>query len=209
MSGDAQARFYESLGVQLPGATHRNVYVRSQRAGERVLRWLRKLYAQLRLRVNEKKTEVGPVFGRKFLGYCLRRWSGGAVKIAVAPKAIDTFKQRIRTITKRVGGRSMSQVAEQMRVYLPGWKAYFRLAQTPQTFQNLDSWTRRRLRAIQLNHWRSGSGAYRGLRRLGMPHELASLVACGGGRWWYYSKAALNSVLTVQYFDSLGFPRLA
>ncbi|MFJ7174815.1 group II intron reverse transcriptase/maturase [Citrobacter freundii] len=119
-----------------------NVYVRSQKAGERVLRWMRKMYEQLHLRVNEKKTEVGPVFGRKFLGYCLRRWSGNTVKIAVAPKALDTFKRRIRLITRRVGGQGMTQIAEQMRIYLRGWKSYFRLAQTPKIFKDLDSWIR-------------------------------------------------------------------
>jgi RNA-directed DNA polymerase len=113
-----------------------NVYVRSQKAGERVLRWLRKLYGRLHLRLNEKKTEVGPIFGRKFLGYCLRRGPSDTVKIAVAPKAIATFKQRIRLITRRAGGRSMAQVAEQMRKYLPGWKAYFCLAQTPYVFRS-------------------------------------------------------------------------
>jgi len=81
-------------------ADDRNVYVRSQKAGERVLRWMRKLHARLHLGVNEKKTEVGSVFGRKFLGFCLRRWSGNTVKIDVAPKAIQTFKQHIRTMTK-------------------------------------------------------------------------------------------------------------
>jgi len=54
---------------------------------------MRKMYAQLHLRMNEKKTEVGSVFGRKFLGYCFRRWSGNTVKVAVAPKALETFKQ--------------------------------------------------------------------------------------------------------------------
>ncbi|MBW4048997.1 MAG: group II intron reverse transcriptase/maturase [Proteobacteria bacterium] len=186
-----------------------NVYVRSQKAGERVLRWLRKLYAQLHLRVNEKKTEVGSAFGRKFLGYCLRRWSGDTVKIAVAPKAIDTFKQRIRAITKRVGGQGMSQIAEQMRDYMPGWKAYFRLASTPQTFKDLDSWIRHRLRAIQLKHWRVGRTVYSRLRALGASHELAAMIAGGAGHWWRHSEAGLNRVLTVQYFDSLGFPRLA
>ena len=137
-----------------------NVYVRSHKAGERVLRWLRKLYAQLHLQVNEKKTAVGSVFGRKFLGYCLRRWSGDTVKVAVAPKAIDMFKQRVRAMTKRVGGQSMAQVAQRMRSYLPGWKAYFRLAQTPRVFKNLDSWIRHRLRAIQLSHWRTGTTVY-------------------------------------------------
>jgi RNA-directed DNA polymerase len=185
-----------------------NVYVRSQKAGERVLRWMRKLYAQLHLRVNEKKTEVGSVFGRKFLGYCLRRWTGNTVKMAVAPKAIETFKQRIKTITKRVGGRGMTQVAEQMREYLPGWKSYFRLAQTPQTFKNLDSWVRHRLRAIQLKHWRTGTTIYSRLRSLGATHEQAALMAGGAGHWWRHSEAGLNRILTVKYFDSLGFPRL-
>jgi RNA-directed DNA polymerase len=185
-----------------------NVYVRSQKAGERVLRWMRKLYAQLHLRVNEKKTEVGSVFGRKFLGYCLRRWTGNTVKMAVAPKAIETFKQRIKTITKRVGGRGMTQVAEQMREYLPGWKSYFRLAQTPKTFKNLDSWVRHRLRAIQLKHWRTGTTIYSRLRSLGATHEQAALMAGGAGHWWRHSEAGLNRILTVKYFDSLGFPRL-
>ncbi len=169
-----------------------NVYVRSQRAGERVLCSLRRLYAKLHLKVNEAKTTVGPVFGRKFLGYCLRRWSGDAVKIAVAPKAIETFKQRIRQITRRVGGRSISQVAEQMRAYLPGWKSYFRLAQTPSTFQNLGSWIRHRLRAIQLKHWGGGPTIYRRPRSLGATHELASVIGGAGGRWWHHSQSNLN-----------------
>ena len=185
-----------------------NVYVRSQKAGERVLRWMRALYEKLHLRVNEKKTAVGPVFGRKFLGYCLRRWSGDTVKIAVAPQAIKTFKQRIRTITVRVGGKSMAQVAELMREYLPGWKSYFRLAQTPATFRDLDSWTRHRLRAIQLKHWGRGKTVYSRLRAMGVTHQLASKVAGGASSWWSHSGSAMKLVLTNQYFDNLGFPRL-
>ena len=186
-----------------------NVYVRSQKAGERVLLSLRKLYDKLHLKVNEKKTEVGPVFGRKFLGYCLRRWTKDTVKIAVAPKALDTFKQRIRLITSRVGGKSMTQVAEQLRAYLPGWKSYFQLAQTPQTFKDLDSWLRHRLRAIQLKHWGRGPAIYRGLRKLGATDEQARLITGGTGRWWAVSQSSFNSILTVAYFDSLGVPRLA
>lgn len=186
-----------------------NVYVRSQKAGERVLRWMRKMYEQLHLRVNEKKTEVGPVFGRKFLGYCLRRWSGNTVKIAVAPKALDTFKRRIRLITRRVGGQGMTQIAEQMRIYLRGWKSYFRLAQTLKIFKYLDSWIRHRLRAIQLKHWRTGTTVYNRLRSLGAIHEQAALMAGGAGHWWRHSEAGLNRILTIDYFDALGFPRLA
>ena len=185
-----------------------NVYVHSQRAGERVLQFLRCIYAKLHLKVNEAKTTVGTVFGRKFLGYCLRRWSGNTVKIAVATKALETFKQRIRLITCRVGGRSMIQVAERLRAYMPGWKSYFRLAQTPTTFKDLDSWLRHRLRAIQLKHWRRGSTIYRELRKLGATHEMASLMAGGAGHWWRHSELNLNMVLTVAYFNNLGVPWL-
>ena len=186
-----------------------NVYVRSQRAGERVLQSMRRLYAKLRLKVNEEKTAVGTVFGRKFLGHCFRRGAGSAVKIAVAPKAVARFKQRIREITCRSGGRSMAQVAERMRQYMPGWRSYFRLVETPTTFQNLDSWIRHRLRTAQLKHWRCGPTIYSGLRSLGASHELATMVAGGGSRWWHNSRLGLNKVLTVSYFDSLGVPRLS
>jgi RNA-directed DNA polymerase len=187
-----------------------NVYVRSRRAGERVLHSLRRLYAKLRLKVNEAKTAVGTVFGRKFLGYCLRRGAGTVVKMAVAPKAVARFKQRIREITCRAGGRSLIQVAERMRQYLPGWKSYFRLVETPTTFKRLDSWIRHRLRAVQLKHWRRGPTVYRSLRSLGASEELAAGVAAEGcSRWWHRSQYySLNKVLTVSYFDSLGVPRL-
>jgi RNA-directed DNA polymerase len=186
-----------------------NVYVRSQRAGERVLRSMRAIYEKLHLRVNETKTVVGPAFGRKFLGYCFRRWSGGAVKIAVAPQALRTYKQRIRKITRRAGGRSMEQVAERLRNYMPGWKTYFQLAQTPATFKGLDSWLRRRLRAIQLKHWKRGTTIYRSLRRLGATHELAASVAMTRKRWWHSSRSDVHQILTDAYFDRLRVPRLA
>jgi RNA-directed DNA polymerase len=185
-----------------------NVYLRSQSSGERVLCFLRKQYEKLHLRVNEKKTDVGSVFGRKFLGYCLRRWTGDTVKIAVAPKALDTFKQRIRGITRRAGGRGMEQIAQSLKRYLPGWKSYFRLAQTPTTFRDLDSWIRRRLRAVQLKQWKRGTTIYRGLRNLGAPHEVAVQVAATGRRWWNTSRSKLHQVLTVAYFDNIGIPRL-
>jgi RNA-directed DNA polymerase len=185
-----------------------NVYVRSQKAGERVLRFLRKLYAKLHLRVNEKKTAVGSVFGRKFLGYCLRRWTGDTVKIAVAPTAQEKFKARIREITSRNGGRNIAQIAQQLRKYMPGWKAYFRLAQTPKVYRDLDSWVRRRLRAVQLKLWKRGTTIFRELRSLGATEEAAVKVASIGTHWWRASLSELHRVLTVSYFDSLRIPRL-
>ena len=115
----------------------------------------------------------------------------------------------VLTLTKRVGGKGMNQVAEQMREYLPGWKSYFRLAQTPQACKDLDSWTRCRLRAIQLKHWRTGTTDYSRLRSLGASHDLAAQIAGGTGSWWRHSEAGLSRLLTVKYFDNLGFPRLA
>ena len=186
-----------------------NVYVRSRRAGERVLRSLRRLYATLHLKVNESKTAVGSAFGRKFLGYCFRRGPNETVKTAVAPKALKAFKDRIREMTRRSGGRSLTEVAERMRRYVPGWKSCFRLAQTPTTFEDLDSWTRHRLRAVQLKHWKRGGTVYREVLNLGATQEEAVTIARGCRRWWHQSHSLLNKVLTVSYFDSLGVPRLS
>ena len=115
-----------------------NVYVRSQKAGERVLKGLRKLYDKLHLKVNETKTSVSAARGRNFLGYCLWGGQGKEVKRAVSKKAIETFKTRIRQKTKRSGGRSMQQVVSDLRNYLLGWKSYFGMAQTPRKFRELD-----------------------------------------------------------------------
>ena len=158
-------------------ADYNNVYVRSRRTGERVLQSLKRLYAKLHLKVNESKTAVGPAFGRKFLGYCFRRGPNEMVKTAVAPKALETFRHRIREITCRSGGRSLEQVAEQLRRYLPGWKSYFHLAQTPRTFKDLDSWILHRLRAVQLKHWKRGRTVYREVLKIGASSELAAMAA--------------------------------
>lgn len=129
------------------------MYVRSRRAGERVLAGLQKLYDRLRLKFNDAKTAVAPASQRKFLGYAFWYGSGGQVKCRVADKALTTFKQRIRQLTRRSGGRSLPEIAERLRAYMPGWKAYFQLAQTPKVFRELDEWIRHRLREVQLKHW--------------------------------------------------------
>ncbi|MGF6470509.1 RNA-directed DNA polymerase [Paraburkholderia youngii] len=154
-----------------------NVYVRSRRAGERVMALLRRLYGRLRLKVNETKSAVASVFGRKFLGYSLWVASGGVIKRKVAAKPLQAFKRRIRELACRSGGRSMKDVVARLRPYVQGWKAYFRLAQTPRVWLKLDEWLRHRLRAIQLKHWRRGSIIYRGLRALGAPTAVAQQVA--------------------------------
>jgi RNA-directed DNA polymerase len=186
-----------------------NVYVRSQRAGERVLKALRGCYARLALKINETKTTVGSVWARKFLGYCLWAAPRGEVKRAVAAQAMDRLRDRIRELTRRSRGRSLEQIAEDLRGYVPGWKAYFRLAQTPKIMRLLDEWLRHRLRAMQLNHWRHGPTVFRELRKLGADPDLAARIAGNAKRWWHNSSLGLNRVMPIAYFDRLGVPRFS
>ena len=186
-----------------------NVYVRSPKAGERVLHALRDCYAKLALRVNESMTAVASVWGRKFLGYCFRAAPQGAVKRAVAAKALQTLRKRIRELTRRTRGRSLEQIAEDLRGYVPGWKAYFRLAQTPKVMRELDEWLRHRLRAVQLKHWRRGPTIFRELRKLGADTCLAERVAGNASRWWRNSRMGLNRAMPIAYFDRLGVPRFS
>jgi len=186
-----------------------NVYVRSVKSGERVMALLRRCYAKLHLVVNESKSAVASVFGRKFLGYSLWVVRGGEVKRKVADKPLKTFKQRVRELTRRSGGRSMSDVVERLRSYMLGWKGYFKLAQTPRVWRTLDEWLRHRLRAIQLKHWKRGTTMYRELLKLGAPPSVARQIAANSHCWWRNSAKLLNSVLTIAYFDRLGVPRLS
>ncbi len=186
-----------------------NVYVGSIKAGERVMAYLRKLYAKLRLQVNEAKSSVASAFGRKFLGYELWAAKGREVKCAVARRAVDNFKARVRQLTRRSGGRSMVQVVEKLRPYLLGWKAYFGLAQTPKVWRELDEWLRHRLRAIQLKQWKRPRTIYRELKALGAPAKVATRVAGNSRCWWRNSDGLLKTVLTIAYFDRLAVPRLS
>ena len=186
-----------------------NVYVGSIKAGERVMALLRKRYAALKLQINEAKSAVGSAFGRKFLGYALWVGKGREVHCAVARKALDTFKARVRQLTRRTGGRSMEQVVQRLRPYLLGWKAYFSLAQTPKVWRELDEWLRHRLRAIQLKQWRRPRTIYRELKALRASEEVARRVTANSRRWWRNSDRLLKTVLTIAHFDRLGVPRLS
>jgi RNA-directed DNA polymerase len=186
-----------------------NVYVRSQKAGERVMSLLKRCYDKLHLKINQSKSAVTSVFGRKFLGYALWQARNGEVRRGVSEKALEAFKQRIRRVTRRSGGRGMAEVVEKLRSYLLGWKGYFGLAQTPRLWRSLDEWIRRRLRALQLKQWRRGKTIYRELLRLGANPGVAQSVAALSRRWWHNSLSAVHHVLTVAYFDRLGVPRLS
>jgi len=186
-----------------------NVYVRSRRAGERVMALLRRLYGKLHLTVNETKSAVASVFGRKFLGYSFWVAPGGVIKRKVAEKPLRMFKQRIRQLTCRSGGRSLQDAVDSLRPFVLGWKAYFRLAQTPRVWRELDQWLRHRLRAIQLKQWKRGTTMYRELLVMGAKPDVARQVAANSRRWWRNSGMLLNAVLTLNWSNRLGLPRLS
>jgi RNA-directed DNA polymerase len=185
-----------------------NVYVRSRRAGERVMKLLRQLFGRLRLRVNESKSAVDLATRRKILGYSFWIGSGRAVKLRVAKSALTDLKDRLRRSTRRSGGRSINGIILELREYLPGWRNYFGLAETPGIFNDLDKWLRHRLRAIHLKQWKRGRTAYRELRARGASELVAATVAANTRRWWKNASMALHTVLPTSYFDALGLPRL-
>ena len=185
-----------------------NVYVRSRRAGERVMETLRRLYARLRLRVNEAKSAVARPWDRKFLGYSFWVAPGRKAKRRVAPKALAAMKERVREITARNGGRSMDRVLAELRGYLVGWKEYFRLAETPQLLSVVDEWIRHRLRMAQLKQWKRGTTTYREMKRLGANEVAARTVAANSRRWWKNSGMLLGTALPTSYYDRMGVPRL-
>jgi group II intron reverse transcriptase/maturase len=187
-----------------------NVYVQSKRAGERVLAGLRRLYGRLRLQVNEAKSAVARAVTRSFLGFSFWVSAGRIVRRRVAPAALAAMKQRVRQITDRNGGRSLSAVIEELSVYLRGWREYFRQSETPGIFEDLDKWIRRRLRVVQLKQWKRGRTAFRELVRRGVPAELAARASAQLKQWWFTTKhPAVNMAFPTAYFDGLSLPRLA
>jgi RNA-directed DNA polymerase len=163
-----------------------NVYAGSKRAANDAMATLKRLFARLRLQVNESKSAVARVWERKFLGYSFWVAPGRMVRPRVAPAALVEMKARVRVITSRTGGRSMESVAQSLRSYLTGWKNYFQLAETPRVFSDLDEWLRRRLRAVV--------------------HKQTGSTRC----WWCAARSgAVHSALPISYFDRLGVPRLA
>jgi group II intron reverse transcriptase/maturase len=186
-----------------------NVYVRSLKAGQRVLKALRGCYEKLRLKVNEAKTAVADVWGRKFLGYALLRGAQGAVRLGVAVHSQRRLREKVRELTRVTVGRSLEQVAQDLRGLIPGWRAYFALAQTPTVFSRLDSWLRTRLRVLRLRQWRRASRIYRELRALGADDSLARRVASLRAGWWGSARTGLKVVLTERYFDGLGVPKFS
>src|ERR1700736_2962244 len=144
-----------------------NIYVRSQKAGERVMAGIERFLAKrLRLKVNKAKSAVAKPSVRKFLGFSFT--SGSEPRRRIAPQAIARFKARVRELTRRTCGCSLAQIIKELSVYLTGWRGYFGFCQTPSVLRALDEWLRRRLRAIAWKQWKTGPARFAEVRGCGV-----------------------------------------
>jgi RNA-directed DNA polymerase len=185
-----------------------NVYVRSRRAGERVMNSVKRfITTKLKLKVNEQKSAVARPWARKFLGFSFTRER--TPKRRIAPKAVLRFKERTRELTRRTRGVSMERMAEELARYLRGWLGYFGNCETPSVLQSLEEWTRRRLRSALWKQWKRGRTRFAELQKRGVDANLAAQTAGSAHGPWHLAKSpALNIALPNAYFASLGIPSL-
>jgi RNA-directed DNA polymerase len=186
-----------------------NIYVRSRRAGERVMASLKRfITTKLKLKVNEQKSTVARPWERKFLGFSFT--NTGVPKRRIAPKAVDRFQERVRELTRRTRGVSTERMAAELTRYLRGWIGYFGKCETPSVLQSLEQWVRRRLRSAIWQQWKRGSVRFAELRKRGVGPDLAAQTAGSPhGPWRLANSPALAFALPNAYFDSLRIPRLA
>jgi RNA-directed DNA polymerase len=186
-----------------------NIYVRSQRAGERVMAGIEKfLEKRLKLKVNKAKSAVARPSVRKFLGFSFT--SERQPRRRIAPAALARFKAKVRELTRRTRGRSVAQVIKELSTYLIGWRGYFGFCQTPSVLRALDEWIRRRLRAIAWKQWKHGRARFAELRRRGVGRDLAAQTAGSPhGPWRLANSPALTIALPNAFFGSLGLASIA
>jgi RNA-directed DNA polymerase len=185
-----------------------NIYVRSKRAGERVMESLtRFIMTKLKLQVNQQKSAVARPWERKFLGFSFT--NAGIPKRRIAPKAVDRFKERVRELTSRTRGVSAERMAEDLTRYLRGWIGYFGKCETPSVLEGLERWFRRRLRSAIWKQWKRGSVRFAELRKRGVGKDLAAQTAGSAhGPWRLADSPGLHYALPNAYFDSPRIPKL-
>ena len=186
-----------------------NIYVHSERAGQRVMAGLTAFITRrLKLKVNQAKSAVARPQERKFLGFSFT--SNREPKRRVAPKARQRFKDRVREITRRTRGVSLQEMVGKLAEYLRGWRGYFGFCQTPSVLVELDSWVRRRLRSFVWKQWKRGRRRFAELRRRGVGKNLAAQTAGSPHGPWRISRSpALSYALPDAFFGTLGLPSLA
>jgi RNA-directed DNA polymerase len=186
-----------------------NIYVRSERAGQRVMESVKRFITEkLKLKVNESKSAVAKPQERKFLGFSFTK--GKELKRKIAPQAIDRFKERVRDITLQGKGGSMEQTMEELARYVRGWRGYFGFCETTSVLKHLDSWIRRRLRCAFWRQWKTGRKRFAELVKRGVSAEAAAKAAGSRCGPWHVSQSPpLDHALSNAYLASLGLPSLA
>ena len=209
MSGDVHVRIRERLGVKLPRATRRNIYVRSRRADEGVMASIENfLESHLKLSINRAKCAVAPPMQRKFLGFSFTNRK--EPKRRIAPQALARFKAKVRDLTRRTRGESLAQIVEELSRYLIGWRGYFGFCETPSVLRMLDEWVRRRLRAVAWKQWKRGKRRFAELRQRGVGLNLAAQTAGSPhGPWCLSNSPALATALSNTFFGTLGLASVA
>lgn len=182
------------------------IYVGSQKAGERVLASLRCYIGDsLRLKVNTQKSAVDRPWNRTFLGFTFSRRDQ---RLKVSDKAIRKLKTTIRGLSRRTRGHSFSTIIAELKKSLLGWKAYFDISEVLSPLRDVDKWIRRKMRCYRLKQW--GRSGYRQLRRLGVDRFLAwNTAKSAHGPWRLSASPALYRALPNRYFRDLGLPELA
>ncbi len=181
-----------------------NIYVKSKRAGERVMEGVRRFVeGKLKLRVNEEKSAVDRPWKRKFLGFSFTNRK--EPRIRVAPKTLTRFKAKVRELTSRSKSMSLATRIRRLNEYLTGWMGYFKLAETPSVFEKLDGWIRRRLRMCLLKQWKKPKTRRRELMARGIPYEWAVNISGSRKGYWRLARTPqLSKALGIQYFESQG-----
>ena len=184
-----------------------NIYVRSERAGRRVMASVTRFLTQkLQLKVNAEKSGVARPWKRKFLGFSVTANKGPRRRIS--PESLKRFKERVRSLTRRTRGVSIGQMVEELNRYVRGWLGYYGYCQTPSVLQDLESWVRRRLRCFMWKQWKRGRRRYAALRTRGVRGDLAAQTAGSPHGPWRISRSpALSYALPNAYFASLGLPQ--
>ncbi len=185
-----------------------NIYVRSERAGHRVMEGVSDFITRkLKLKVNTSKSAVARPKDRKFLSFSFT--GGKDVKRRIAPKALQRFKAKVRKLTNRHKGRSLRQIVEPLSQYLRGWRGYFGHCQTPSVLASLDEWIRRRLRCLVLTRWRRGRRRFAELTKRGVGKRLAAQTAASAHGPWRLSRSpALSIALPNRFWNWLGVERV-
>jgi RNA-directed DNA polymerase len=162
---------------------------------------------RLKLKVNHGKSAVARPWQRKFLGFSFT--SEPQPYRRIAPQAVGRFKERVRELTGRPRGVSLTRTVEGLSLYLRRWQGYFGHCQTPSVLRDLEPWLRRRLRAVQWVHRKDGSRRYAELRKRGVWAEWAAKAASSAhGPWRLAHRKAVKIALSDGFFDSLGLTRL-